>query len=308
MVAPARPAAESADPLGRRPGEAGQSVPGDLAGLTPAPWPAVGVRMYAAPTPSGPVMVVPEGALADLRDTGYVLFSAPAPVRVDLLIAGPAVPGEPAPPVPFDEIEVVTLLRRAAAAATLAPDGASQRQAGVGPAGPWYATLLAWGWFLLLFAAQSPAHVIGALWLMAGLPAMRTGYRRRRQAWRRHGAAGLHAVAGAVAVRPLPHAGLTHLATILARDADDPSAALRAAAQACPDAGVAGLAPFYAALAAGAVPAGVWSSQTHQAPVVLASPAGEDAAPVPSAPPDPPGDAVGGETEGGEVRTSSTPT
>ena len=43
--------------------------------------------------------------------------------------------------------------------------------------------LLAWGWLLLVFAAQSPANVIGALWLMAGLPAMRNGYRRRLLAW-----------------------------------------------------------------------------------------------------------------------------
>jgi hypothetical protein len=182
---------------------------------------------------------------------------------------------------------VVTLLRRAAAAATLGADVASQRQTGIGPSGPWYATLLAWGWLLLVFAAQSPAHAIGALWLIAGLPAMRNGYRRRRQAWDRHGAAGLHAVAGAVAVRPLPHAGLARLATVLARTPDDPSAALRAVAQACPDAGVAGLVPFYAALAAGAVPAGVWSPLTPRGPVV------EDAASVPSAASLPAGGSVG---------------
>ena len=45
----------------------------------------------------------------------------------------------------------------------------------------------------------------------------------------------------------------------MAAQGDDPAGACRAAAQACPRLGLAGLAPFYAALASGAAPGGVWS-------------------------------------------------
>ena len=89
------------------------------------------------------------------------------------------------------------------AGATLAPDPALGRLERIGPAGLWYACLLVWGWLLLLFAADVPAQVAGALWLVAGLPLARRAYRRRLRAWGRRGRpAGILSPAPSASVPP----------------------------------------------------------------------------------------------------------
>jgi hypothetical protein len=249
----------------------------------PAPGPVYGVPVYAVPAPQGTALVVPPEVVEGLRDAGYVLAAAPAAVRIDLLVAAPAAGPAVAP------LEAETVLRRAVSAATLAPDPAIRRLDTVGPHGPWYVALLIWGWLLLLFAAQSAAQVLGGLWLVAGLPLARRAFRNRVRAWGRRGAAGWHLLADAPEVRPLPHAGLADLARVVAGRADDPAAACRAAALACPGAGLAGLASFYAALAAGEAPPGVyaWAAPPEPAPEPVAEPVAEPAPPAP--PPSEPG-------------------
>jgi hypothetical protein len=74
-------------------------------------------------------------------------------------------------------------------------------------------------------------------------------------------------------VRPVPHGGLAEIARLLAQGRDDPAAACREAARACPGAGLADLALFYGALAGGTAPPGVWA---QMAPPALASDARPD--------------------------------
>ena len=50
---------------------------------------ALGVPVFAAPTPWGTALVVPPAVLSLLNDAGHVLASGPAPVRVDLLAPDP---------------------------------------------------------------------------------------------------------------------------------------------------------------------------------------------------------------------------
>ncbi|HVG98937.1 MAG TPA: hypothetical protein VNK05_18660 [Chloroflexota bacterium] len=228
-----------------------------------APGPVYGVPVYAVPAPEGTALVVPADVLDGLRDTGYVLAAAPAAVRIELLVAEPPAGAAGAA---ISALDAATVLRRAVSAATLAPDPAARRLAAIGPQGPWYAVLLVWGWLLLLFAAQNVAQVLGGLWLVAGLPLARRAFRSRARRWGRRGAAGWHLLAAPPAVRTLPHAGLSELGRVVAAHPDDPAAACRAAALACPGAGLAGLAPFYAALAAGEAPPGVYAWTLPESP------------------------------------------
>ncbi len=226
---------------------------------------ALGVPVFAAPTPWGTALVVPPAVLSLLNDAGHVLASGTAPVRVDLLAPDPEAQRSAAVAE-----EAVSVARRAVAGATLAPDPALGRLERIGPAGLWYACLLVWGGLLLLFAADVPAQVAGALWLVAGLPLARRAYRRRLRAWGRRGAAGWHPIADPLGVRPAAHAGLVELERVIGAQGDDPAGACRAAAQACPRLGLSGLAPFYAALAAGSTPGGVWSRLAPLEPEVPA--------------------------------------
>ncbi len=238
MVAPAA--------VSRPPGAASSGAAGD-----DRPQPVIGVRLYAVPTPEGLALVAPESALADLRDVGYILADYPAAIRVDLLGAAPLAEA-------VEEADVLILLRRSAVVATTAADSAGGRLSAVGPLGAWYATVLVWAWLLLLFAGQNVVQVAGALWLIAGLPWARRAYRRRLDGWGRRGADGLAAVNGPVEVRCLAHAGLARLAALMESAPNDPLAACREAARACPSAGVSDLSAFYAALAAGTPPALAW--------------------------------------------------
>lgn len=213
--------------------------------------PAIGVRVYAVPTPSGDALVAPESVLADLRDIGYLLADYPSAVRVDLLCAT-GVPGA----VPEDA--VVALLRHGAAAAALMADPGGRRLGAVGPRGAWYATVLVWAWLLLLFAAQNVVQVAGALWLVAGLPLARRAYRRRVAGWERQGVAGLAAISEPVEVRCVSHAGLARIAEVIDGMPGAPAAACRAAARACVGAGLAELGAFYDRLGTGEAPAQVW--------------------------------------------------
>jgi hypothetical protein len=248
------------------------AAPPPPAAAPAAPGPVYGVPVYAVPAPEGTALVVSPDVLDGLRDTGYVLAAAPAAVRIDLLVAEPA-PGAAVPAIA--PLDAETVLRRAVSSATLVPDPAARRLAAVGPHGPWYVALLIWGWLLLLFAAQNVAQVLGGLWLVAGLPLARRAFRNRARRWGRRGAAGWHLLAEPPAVRALPHAGLSELARVLAAHPDDPAGACRAAARACPGAGLSGLVPFYAALAAGETPPGVYawtSSPAPEAPVPPGAP------------------------------------
>lgn len=285
--------------------------------------PAIGVRVYAVPTPSGDALVAPDSVLADLRDAGYLLADYPTGVRVDLLCAT-AVPGA----VPEDA--VVTLLRHGAAAAGVMADPGGRRLAAVGPRGAWYATVLVWAWLLLLFAAQNVVQVAGGLWLVAGLPLARRAHRRRVVGWERRGVAGLAAFAGPVEVRCVSHAGLALIAGVIDSMPGAPAAACRAAARACVGAGLAELSSFYDRLGTGEAPARVWlplaprpaTSMPHSmsapsdplpqpSPVPEGDGLAEQQALVPEAPtlespvPDSPLPEV---PEGGALRTSSTPT
>jgi hypothetical protein len=233
--------------------------------------PAVGVCLYAVPTPYGTALVAPAGALAALRDLGYLLAEQPAGVRVELLVARQQA-SEPL------EREAVMLLRRAASGAALglglpakgagrkgaapsapaagAPDGSLRR---IGPGGRWYAALVAWGWLLLVATSENLLQVAGGLWLAAGLPLARRAWRRREAEWTTRGAAGLWPVTGRVTVRQHVHAGLEQLGGVVEGHGDQPQRACGLAAQACRAAGLAELVPFFAALATGSAPPGIWA-------------------------------------------------
>ncbi|MGH2350084.1 MAG: hypothetical protein ACRDJN_00530 [Chloroflexota bacterium] len=271
--------------------------------------PAIGVRLYATPLPAGTALVAPERALADLLDTGYLLAEEPAAIRVDLLVAGPG---------PQDAVaaQATALLRRAAAAAAMSVTPYDhQRVSRAGPSGRWYAALVVWGWLLLLGAGQSALQAAAGLWLAAGLPWARRGSRRRQIEWVARGADGLRAVADAVEVRQLEHAGLVELARLMERHRHDAAAACRAVAQSCAAAGLADLAPIYRALAAGEPPARIWAPllvPPAESPGPGGAPAPADSGEVESGPAGrPPEGITAGPPDGQEgatLRTSSTST
>ena len=229
----------------------------------------IGVRLYAAPLPGGLALVAPAAAVADLRDAATLVARYPVAVRLDVLV--PAhVAGVAGAEV---EAQARQLIWRAAGAAAVPPPPAE-----VGPRGRWYAALVAWGWLLVLGAAQNWAHVVGGLWLAAGLPLARRAYRASLRAWTARTAAAVHSVVTPAEVRQVEHAGLTRLAAAVQAATAAPADACRAAARLCAPAGLAGLAPFYLALADGALPSGLWTAVPAPPP---AGPVVEPAAAAP---------------------------
>jgi hypothetical protein len=213
----------------------------------------ISIRLYVAPLPQAQAaLVIPDAALADLRDAGYLFTREPAPLLVEVVApeppSGPLADGRAVAQV------ALPLVRRAAFAATL-----PAVHQPVGPQGRWYGALLTWGWLLLLAAAQNALQVLGGLWLVAGLPWARGSYRRITV-----GLAGLSARALTPAletaqVRLVQHAGLSRLPAILEEAGEERARALRDAAGLAAAAGAPGLQLFYEALAAGRVPPGVWA-------------------------------------------------
>lgn len=220
----------------------------------------IGLVLYAAPLSQGTALVASEPVLADLQEFGYLLAYHPSSVRLDILVPA-AVRSEALTG------EATLLLRRAMAAATM-----QRAVAPAGPSGRWFAVLIAWGWLLVLMAAQSWSQVAGGLWFGLGLPWARRAHWGRAQAWLTRGAAGLSAAVAPVHVRQVEHAGLAQIAALFesrnepnwggapldgveATDAD----LYRAAEAQCVAAGLVGLAPVYAALAAGEGPSCLWT-------------------------------------------------
>ncbi len=254
--------------------------------------PVVTLRLYAAPLPrelGSLALVAPPALVDEVRYAGALLAHHPAPFELAVLAPAPLDPAGIQGPAGI-------VLRRAAAAATMAPP-ADQPDA-VGPHGTWYAALVTWGWLSILGAGESALSTLGGLWLAAGLPLVRRAYRRAQSARHGQAALGLGGAIDAASIRVVEHAGLQQVAAVLAPAieasghgehslpvsglAKAPEAAeapdahftamapgtaggaevdgqLQRAATLCPVAGVEPLAAFYRSLAARRPPAAVWT-------------------------------------------------
>jgi hypothetical protein len=216
-----------------------------------------GVRIYAVPAHDGTALVVPARALEDLRGAGVVLAAHPGRLHVQVLVAAP---------IAGDHLaEAARLVAQRAAVEASLPGPALD----AGPHGRWYAALVIAGWLLLLFSGGSTAQMLAGLWLAVGLPWARAAYRRRVGAAADRAADGLRDLAADPEVVQLPHEGLRQFAAAWAATAAaGPPAPVEAYAAARRRAGaeLPALEPFYAALAAGEAPPGVWGMLPRAAP------------------------------------------
>ena len=228
---------------------------------------AIHLTAYAAPLVGGSAAYLTPGpTLGVLRGAGSAL--AALPLATELVVCVPDAVGEEW----LDEAAARTLFRRAAVAATTAPEATGMPAVARVARGGWRA-VIGFGWLLLLTGGTIATGLAG-LWVALGFPLLRGRSLERADASRE--AAALASVGESAPLSARSHAGLVALAQLVASSTgvDSPAVRYRRAAAACAALGVAPLAEFYAALGRGVPPTVLW---TEVAP--RAAPAQPPAAP-----------------------------
>jgi hypothetical protein len=232
---------------------------------------AIHLTAYAAPlVGGGAAYLTPVQTLRVLRGAGSAL--AALPLATELVVCVP----DPAGEEWVDEAVARTLFRRAAVAATTAPEAAGLPAVGRVSRGGWRA-VIGFGWLLLL-TGGSVATGLAGLWVALGFPLLRGRTLDRAGASRE--AAALARVVESAPLSARSHAGLVALAQLVASStgADSPAVRYRRAAAACGALGVGPLAEFYAALARGVPPNVLWAEVAR--PAARAQPPGAPDVPV----------------------------